>query len=38
MKSVMLPGHRNVLEVLRMDPDVDVLLGLLLLGGAEGDA
>jgi hypothetical protein len=38
MKGVMLPGHGNVLEVLGMDPDVDVLICLLLLGGAEGDA
>jgi hypothetical protein len=38
MKGVMLPGHGNVLEVLGMDPDVDVLICLLPLGGAEGDA
>jgi hypothetical protein len=38
MKGVMLPGHKNVLEVLGMDPDVDVLICLLPVGGAEGDA
>jgi hypothetical protein len=38
MKGVMLPGHGNVLKVLGMDPDVDVLICLLPLGGAEGDA
>jgi hypothetical protein len=38
IKDVMLPGHRNVLEVLAMGDDVDVLICLLLLGGAEGDA
>jgi hypothetical protein len=38
MKGVMLLGHGNVLEVLGMDPDVDVLICLLPLGGAERDA
>jgi hypothetical protein len=39
MKGVMLPGHDNVLEVLAMenDVDVDVLICLHPLGGAEGD-
>jgi hypothetical protein len=38
MKGVILPGHGNILEVLGMDPDVDVLICLLPLGGVEGDA
>jgi hypothetical protein len=38
MKGVMLLGYRNILEVLGMDPDVDVLICLLPLGGAERDA
>jgi hypothetical protein len=38
MKGVMLPGHGNVLKVLEMGSDVDVLMCLLPLGGAEGDA
>jgi hypothetical protein len=38
MKGVMLPGHGNVLEVLALGSDVDVLICLHLLGGAEGDA
>jgi hypothetical protein len=38
MKGVMLPGYRNVLEVLAMGDDVDVLICLLPLGSAEGDA
>jgi hypothetical protein len=37
MKGVMLPGHGNVLEVLAMGSDVDVLICLHPLGGAEGD-
>jgi hypothetical protein len=37
MKSVMLPGHGNILEVLAMDSDVDVLICLHPLGGVEGD-
>jgi hypothetical protein len=37
MKSVMLPGHGNVLEVLAMGSDIDVLICLHLLGGAEED-
>jgi hypothetical protein len=36
MKGVMLPGHGNVLEVLGMGIDIDVLICLLPLGGAEG--
>jgi hypothetical protein len=38
IKDVMLPKHGNVLEVLGMGDDIDVLICLLLLGGAEGDA
>jgi hypothetical protein len=38
MKDVMLPDHGIVLEVLKMDPDVDVLISLLPLSGAEEDA
>jgi hypothetical protein len=38
MKGVMLPGHKNVFEVLAMGDNVDVLICLLPLGGAEGDA
>jgi hypothetical protein len=37
-KGVMLPGHGNVLEVLEMGNDADVLIYLLPLGSAEGDA
>jgi hypothetical protein len=37
MKGVMLPGHGNVLEVLAMGSDVNVLINLHSLGGAEGD-
>jgi hypothetical protein len=37
MKGVMLPGHSNVLEVLAVGGDVDVLICLHPLGGAEGD-
>jgi hypothetical protein len=37
MKGVMLPGHGNVLEVLAVGGDVDVLIYLHPLGGAEGD-
>jgi hypothetical protein len=37
MKGVMLPGHGNVLEVLAMGSDVDVLICLHPLGGAEED-
>jgi hypothetical protein len=36
MKGVMLPGHGNVLEVLAMGSDIDVLICLYPLGGAEG--
>jgi hypothetical protein len=38
MKDVKLPGHGNILEVLGMGNDVDVLICLLSLGGAQGDA
>jgi hypothetical protein len=38
MKGVMLPRHRNVLEVLAMGDDVDVLICLHPLSGTEGDA
>jgi hypothetical protein len=37
MKGVMLPGHGNVLEVLAMGSDVDVLIYVHPLDGAEGD-
>jgi hypothetical protein len=37
MKGVMLPGHGNVLEVLVVGSDVDVLICLHPLGGAEGN-
>jgi hypothetical protein len=37
MKGVMLPSHGNVLEVLAMGSDVDVLICLHPLRGAEGD-
>jgi hypothetical protein len=36
MKGVMLHGHGNVLEVLTMGSDVDVLICLHPLKGAEG--
>jgi hypothetical protein len=38
MKGVMLPGRGNVLEVLAIDDNIDVLICLFPLGGAEGDA
>jgi hypothetical protein len=38
MKGVMLPGHGNVLEVLATGSDVNVLICLHPLGGAEGDS
>jgi hypothetical protein len=38
MKGVMLLGHNNVLEVLALGSDVDVLICLHPLEGAEGDA
>ena len=38
MKGVMLPDHGNVLEVQVVDTDVDVLICLHPLGGAEGDS
>jgi hypothetical protein len=37
MKGVMLPGHGNVLEVLAVGGDVDVLICLHPLRGAERD-
>jgi hypothetical protein len=37
LKGVMLPGHNNVLEVLAMGSDVDILICLHPLKGAEGD-
>jgi hypothetical protein len=36
MKGVMLPGHGNVLEVLGMDPDVNVLICLCFLAVPKG--
>jgi hypothetical protein len=33
-----MPGHGNVLEVLGIGTDVNILICLLPLGSAEGDA
>ena len=38
MKGVMLPGHNNILEVLAVDNDVNILICLHPLRGAEGDS